>query len=194
MTCRLLKNITHTCEYNPGGIVAVYLLDIRDFISYLFDGDGLFDSGFISFIDSKEPFREIGAVNESSFIETSDNGVYKQQLTTFIRTLSGEKLSDLLVTASNKHVVAFRNSQGKMYCFGSDGGASLAFSQVSGQIGETAGYQITIVKESVYPLFEIDADRFNAVPVLGTEDPRVMETEDSTSALLISNMDERGEY
>ncbi len=188
MTCRLLKNITHTCEYNPGGIVAVYLLDIRDFFSYRFDDDGLFHSGFVSVIDSKEPFREIGTVNESAFTETCDNGVYKQQLTTFIRTLSGEKLSDLLVTASNKHLVAFRNSQGKIYCFGSDGGASLAFSQISGQVGETAGYQVTITKESVYPLFETDPERFNTVPVLGTEFPQVVKTEDSENAILISNV------
>ncbi len=154
MTCKLLKNITHTCEYNPGGIVAVYLLDIRDFISYKFTGDGLFDSGFISSIESGEPFREIGAVNESAFTEIHDNGIYKQQLTTFIRTLSGEKLSDLLLVAGNKYIVAFRNSQGKVYCFGSDGGASLSFSQISGQTGETSGYQVSITKNSVYPLFE----------------------------------------
>jgi len=185
MTCKLLKNITHTCEYNPGGIIAVYLLDIRDFISYRFADDGLFNCGFINSIESQEPFREIGAVNESAFSETYDNGVYKQQLTTFVRTLSGEKLSGLILAANSKYLVAFRNSQGKVYCFGNDGGASLSFSQVSGQTGETSGYQVTVTKDSVYPLFETDARRFNTVPVLGTEDLRVVVTEALEKAILV---------
>jgi len=184
MTCRLLKNISHTCDYNPGGIVGVYLLDIRDFVSYRFADDGLFDKCMVQSIKTDIPFREIGAVNESTFTETYDNGIYKQQLSTFVRTLSGEKLSDLLLATTNRYIAAFRNSQGKIYCFGSDGGASLSFTQITGQMGETAGYQISITKDSIYPLFETDARRFNTIPVLGTEDLREVTTEDHKNTIL----------
>ncbi|MBK5721834.1 hypothetical protein JGH11_13220 [Dysgonomonas sp. Marseille-P4677] len=185
MTCRLLKNIKHSCEYNPGGITNIYLLDIGDFKAYHFTDESLFDRCYVERIETPEPFWEIGAVSESSFTETQDGGVYKQGLSTFVRTLSGDKLSSLLLTTVNKYLVAFRTSQGKMYCFGSDGGASLSFSQITGQMGEASGYQITINKESVFPLFEIDASRFNIIPVLGTEDRRIVMTEDTKNAILI---------
>ncbi|WP_029902293.1 hypothetical protein [Prevotella sp. 10(H)] len=185
MTCRLLQNITHTCDYNPGGITNIYLLDIRDFETYYFVEGGLFDKCYVERISVRTPFVEIGAVNESTFTEMQENDVYKQTLTTFVNTLSGEKSSGLLLAAANKHLVAFRTSQGLMYCFGSDGGASLNFSQITGQTGETAGYQITISKSSVYPLFETDASRFNTIPVLGTEDRRIVMTEDNKYAMLV---------
>ena len=110
--------------------------------------------------------------------------MYKQELATFVHTLKGEKLSNLLLAAVNKYLVAFRTSQGLMYSFGSDGGASLSFSQITGQTGEVSGYQIWIRKNSVYPLFEIEASRFNTIPVLGTEDGRIVMTEDKKNAIL----------
>ncbi len=184
MTCRLLQNIKHTCDYNPGGITNLYLLDIRDFGAYQFAGEGLFDKCYVNRILSDVSFLEIGAVNESTFTETQENGMYKQELATFVHTLKGEKLSNLLLAAVNKYLVAFRTSQGLMYSFGSDGGASLSFSQITGQTGEVSGYQIWIRKNSVYPLFEIEASRFNTIPVLGTEDGRIVMTEDKKNAIL----------
>lgn len=184
MTCRLLQNIKHTCDYNPGGITNLYLLDIRDFGTYQFADQGLFDKCYVNQIISDTSFLEIGAVNESTFTETQENGIYKQELATFVHTLKGEKLSNLLLAAVNKYLVAFRTSQGLMYSFGSDGGASLSFSQITGQTGEASGYQISIRKNSVYPLFEIDASRFNTIPVLGTEDRHIVMTEDKKNAIL----------
>lgn len=185
MACRLLQNIKHNCDYNPGGISNLYLLDIRDFKAYYFTEGDLFDRCFVERIQTSEPFWEISAVNESTFVENQENGIYKQQLNTFIHTLKAEKLSDLLLAAANKYLVAFRTTQGLMYCFGSDGGATVSFSQLTGQTGEASGYQVTITKNSVYPLFETDASRFNKIPVLGTEDPRVVMTEDTKNAILI---------
>lgn len=184
MSCRLIQNIKHTCDYNPGGITNIYLLDIRDFKTYRFSDDGLFDKCYVDRIDTDLGFLEIGAVNESNFVETHDNAIYKQDLSTFVRTLTGEKLSHLLLASANKHLVAFRTSQGSMYCFGSDGGASLSFTQITGQMGETSGYQITISKNSVLPLFEINPARFNSIPVLGTEDFNIATTEDGNHAIL----------
>ncbi len=185
MTCRLLQNIKHSCEYNGGGITDVYLLDIRDFECYRFAEDVLFSNCYVNLIHASEPFWEIGAVSESSFSETQENGLYKQQLTTFIHTIEGEKSSNLLLASANKYVVAYRNSQGRMYSFGSDGGASLSFTQVSGAMGETAGYQVILSKNSVYPLFEIDASKFSGALVLGTEAEEVIVTEINENAVLI---------
>ena len=75
--------------------------------------------------------------------------------------------------------------QGNIYSFGSDGGATLAFSQVSGQLGETAGYSITLSKDSIYPLFEVNAQKFNKIFALGTENRRVIVTENGKFAILI---------
>lgn len=184
MTCRLLQNIKHSCEYNPGGITNIYLLDIRDFQNYRFAEDKPFTECFVERIVTNEPFREIAAVSESNFVESFENGVYKQDLSTFVQTLEAEKLSNLLIARNGKHLVAFRTSQGLMYCFGSDGGALLSFTQITGQQGEVSGYQIVIGKQSQYPLFQLDASRFNSVPVLGTENRRVVATEDGTKAIL----------
>ncbi len=72
-----------------------------------------------------------------------------------------------------------------MYCFGSDGGASLSFSQTTGQVGETIGYQIAISKNSLFPLLELQSERFNKVPVLGSERRQVVATEGFDNSILI---------
>jgi len=185
MLCKLINNIKHSCDYNAGGIQEVYLLDISEFSAYHFADDGLFDTCMVERIESMGAFLQLDVVNETAFTETSENGVYRQSLSTFVHTLAGEKLSSLLPSARRKYLVAFRNPQGRMYCFGSDGGASLSFTQVTGQTGETAGYQITLTKNSVYPLLELDASRFNKVMVLGREDRLVMETADGLYAVMV---------
>ncbi len=192
MTCRLLQNIKHTCDYNPGGITGIYLLDINDFAGYQFAGDIWLDTCYVEKIDSPDGFLELDTVAESTFVESHENEIFKQELNTFIHTLEGSKLSDLLIANVNKYVVTFRTSQGKMYSFGSDGGASLSFSQITGQMGEVSGYQIKLSKNSVYPLFEVNAERFNTVSVLATEDNLVLKTEDGLQALKVfsDNMNE----
>lgn len=158
MSCRLLKDIRHNCEYNGIGISSIYLLDIRDFIAYQFLNDGLFNQCFIEAIKIKTPnYISLDVVDESNFLETQDNGIYKQQLTTFIRSLEAEKTASLLLANNNKYIVIYRTSN-KSYCFGSDGGAYVSFTQQTGQKGEVSGYSITIDKNSIYPLFEIDID------------------------------------
>ena len=184
MSCRLVKNITHSCEYNPGGITNIYLLDIRDFLSYRFSGRSLLEQCFVEKINTNEPFGEISAVNESSFAETFDRGIYKQELRTFVHTLTGEKSASLLLAQTHKYLIVFRNSQGRMYCFGSDGGASISFTQQTGQNSETSGYQIAISKQSVYPLIEIDPSKFDVIEVLGTENGIIVQTEDLKNAII----------
>lgn len=159
MGCRLIRNIQHNCEYNAGGIKNIYLLDIRDFISYRFSEDRLYNECLVEQIKIASPgYLELDITDTSNFSENKENDIYTQTLTTFIRSLDHVKTSGLLLAGSNKYLIIFRTNEGKTFCFGSDGGASVTFTQQSGQSGESSGYSLTIEKSSVYPLFEIDID------------------------------------
>ena len=162
-------------------------MDITDFAAYYFKDDALYDSCFVDRIlkDVDTPYIMLSEVGESNFTETNDGALYRQQLTTFVNTLKSDKTNNLLKALGNKYLVVFRNMQGNIYSFGSDGGATLAFSQVSGQLGETAGYSITLSKDSIYPLFEVNAEKFNKIFALGTESRRVIVTENGKFAILI---------
>lgn len=164
MNCRLIQNIKHGCQYDAGGINALYLLDIDSFVAYEFAGDMLYDECFAQKIRVASDYVELDIVGESNFKETYDNGIYRQQLTTYIRSLEGQKLSQLLKVASGKYLVVFRTPQGRAFSFGADGGAGITFGQQTGQIGETSGYSITLSKNSLYPLLEVDVDEVNKSP------------------------------
>lgn len=159
MACFLTENIKHSCEYNPGGLKDLLLVDIRNFITYQFINDSLFNGCFIDSVKiSASNYIAMDTIDDSNFTETQENGIYNQNLTSYIRTLNYNKTSDLLLASSNKYLVVFRTYQDKTFSFGSDGGASLNFSQISGTMGEGSGYQIAITKKSIFPLFEINLD------------------------------------
>lgn len=185
MSSRLLNNIIHTGNYNNGGITEVHILDIRDFVSYRFQDDSLFDNCYVEKITASSLFSELGSVDESYFTESQNNGIYKQELTTFVRTVEANKTAGLLTASFSNYLVAFRNTQGKMYCFGSDGGASLSYVQQSGKVGEVTGYQVTLSKESIYPLFELNPDGYNSIEVLATEYGIPIITEDQESTIKV---------
>lgn len=187
MACRLIQNIRHTCDYNPGGITELYLLPVEDFITYYFRHDSTYESCDIDrvFVAKDKEYIRLDVFSGSNYTESHDNGLYKQQLTTFIRTLEHTKTSDALLANKSRYVVFFRTAQGKVYSFGSDGGAAFSFTQVTGQAGESSGYNITLDKNSVYPLFEVDAHKFNKTLVLGTENNIVVSTENEKNAILI---------
>lgn len=157
MSCRLLQNIKHAEEYNAGGVGAIYLLDIRSFLSYRFQSDKLYDECMVEAVRmSCEDYIEMDAIATSNFTESFDKGIYKQQLTSFVRSLKHTTTSDLLKARSNRYLIVFVTKDGKAFSFGSDGGASISFAQQTGQEGESTGYSVTIDKSSIYPLFEID--------------------------------------
>jgi len=187
MSCRLIRNISHSGDYNPGGITEIYLLDIRDFVTYKFTNDSLYDSCDVDRVvkEKDTAYIMLGAVAGSNFTESNDNGLFRQQLTTFAGTPDHRKTSDSLMASTGRYVVFFRTAGGKIYSFGSDGGASFSFTQVSGQTGEAAGYNITLSKNSIYPLFEVDAYKFNKILVLGTENRMAVSTENKRYAILI---------
>lgn len=160
MKCKLLNNIKATCTYNPGGISEIHLLDIRDFVTYRFSNDNLYEKPFVEalFRNDGSEFISIESVQESNFSETKKNEAYEQTLNTFVHTLDAGKLESLLLAEVNRYVVVFRTMQGTWFTFGSDTGASVAFDQISGQVGETNGYNLTISADSIYPLFEAADD------------------------------------
>lgn len=157
-SCRLLNNIKHTCEYNTGGISDILLLDIRDYDSFRFREDNLFDTCYVEAIrvSSSMKYMHLDVIDSSNFTENEQNGIYSQKLTTFIRGLDSVKTSDLLLAKSNKYLVIFTTTEGRSFVFGSDGGCSISSTQQTGQQGESDGYSLTITKQSVYPLFEFD--------------------------------------
>lgn len=164
MSCRLVQNIKHTDEYNAGGIKAIYLLDIEDFVAYRFRDDELYTSCFAEQIVAVSEYIELGAADGSSFTESYENGIFKQELTTFVRSLDAGKLSSLLSASVNKYLVTYTTMQGRAFSFGTEGGASLSFTQVTGKAGEGSGYNITLFKNSIYPLFEVSVDEINKSP------------------------------
>ncbi|GAB6007486.1 hypothetical protein FACS1894179_04850 [Bacteroidia bacterium] len=186
MGCKLIQNIKHSCEYNAGGITEIYLLDIDDFVAYQFEGDALYDGCMVDTIKTQNvDYLRMDTVIESNFTETQDSGIFKQTLSTFVGTPEASKTSNLLLSAGRKYLVVFKTSQGMFYSFGSDGGATIAFSQQTGQQGEASGYSIAITKNSIYPLFEVNARKFNKILVLGTHPGVMVPTEDNKKAILI---------
>ena len=165
MSCYLTRNIKHSCEYNSGGIASIFLLDIRDFVSYIFRDDKDFTECYVEEIIAVSNYIELSSINESNFTESQDNGIYRQELTSFVRTLEAEKLSSLLTASANKYLVCYITNQGNAFTFGSDGGASLSFTQQTGQLGESSGYRITLSKQSFYPQFETKVNELTKSPV-----------------------------
>lgn len=184
ITKKMNKNIITGIEkhtgYNTGGISNIFLLDIRSFIAYRFTDDMLFDECFVESVRiSDYNYMEVETIESSKFQESMDNGIYKQQLTTFVLKLGAAKTSNLLKTNTTKYLVMFKTYENKYFCFGSDGGATVSFSQISGEIGGSSGYNLTINKSSVYPLFQINFNNRIIESLLTTENNQLITTEDN---------------
>ena len=184
ITKKMNKNIITGIEkhtgYNTGGISNIFLLDIRSFIAYRFTDDMLFDECFVESVRiSDYNYMEVETIESSKFQESMDNGIYKQQLTTFVRKLGAAKTSNLLKTNTTKYLVMFKTYENKYFCFGADGGATVSFSQISGEIGGSSGYNLTINKSSVYPLFQINFNNRIIESLLTTENNQLITTEDN---------------
>jgi len=169
MNCQLFKNIKASCLYNPGGISRIYLLDMQDFITYRFKEDKLYQKSYVEAIIKELGFRfiEFESVDESNFTEEKKKGVYTQTLSTFVHTLEAEKLENLLLASSRRFIVIFSTMQDTWFTFGLEKGATVDFTQITGQVGESNGYGITISAESIYPLFETNE---NAIKFSYNED------------------------
>ena len=152
-----------------------------DFGGYQFDGDGLYDRCLVLRVGKKEQLIALDSVSESSFNETNADGVYKQELTSYLRGMEAATTAQLLHVAAGRFVVFFETHHNRAYTFGSDGGAKLTFGQQNGQLGNASGYSVAISKSSVYPLFEVDWEHYQEMLrtlVLATEDGHHVLTED----------------
>ena len=177
MTTKLLNNILHTPDYNTGGVSRIYLLDVDDFVSYQFEGNQLYDKVLVEKMKVRSSdYITLDIVDETEFSENYANGIYKQELKTFVRTIDHSKTASLLAMQNRNYVVFFGSNDG-LYTFGSDGGASVSFNQQTGQMRGVAGYNLTIHKDSIYPLFEVDEARLNRIDVLGAESLEAIVTE-----------------
>lgn len=180
MNKNIITGIEKHTGYNTGGISNIFLLNIRSFIAYRFTDDMLFDECFVESVRiSDYNYMEVETIESSKFQESMDNGIYKQQLTTFVRKLGATKTSNLLKTNATKYLVMFKTYENKYFCFGSDGGATVSFSQISGEIGGSSGYNLTINKSSVYPLFQINFNNRIIESLLTTENNQLITTEDN---------------
>lgn len=180
MNKNIITGIEKHTGYNTGGISNIFLLDIRSFIAYRFTNDMLFHECFVESVRiSDYNYMEVETIESSKFQESMDNGIYKQQLTTFVRKLGAAKTSNLLKTNTTKYLVMFKTYENKYFCFGSDGGATVSFSQISGEIGGSSGYNLTINKSSVYPLFQINFNNRIIESLLTTENNQLITTEDN---------------
>lgn len=158
MGCRLIQNIQHSNEYNPGGIREIALIDINDFIAYQFKEDGLYTECYVESLKLvARNYIHLDVVTESNFTEKNATTTYEQELRTYIRQLDHQKTASLLKAQANNYVVIFRTYDNRAFTFGSDGGVALSFTQQTGQLGDSSGYDITLSKRSLYPLFEIDS-------------------------------------
>lgn len=53
--------------------------------------------------------------------ESVGNGIYKQEINTFIRTLSNDLITWLRYAVHGRYIVVFRTMNNKHFTFGSDG-------------------------------------------------------------------------
>lgn len=164
MAYKLTRGIDNLTEYNLGGISHIWLLNIDDFISYKFKDDSLYNSNYVDAIHKKNIFFEL----EANMKEFVGNGIYKQEINTFIRTLSNDLVTWLRYAVHGRYIVVFRTMNNKHFTFGSDGGAKLSYSGQTGQTGESNGISIKLEKNSIYPIFEINANAVSTA-ILGSE-------------------------
>lgn len=180
MAYKLTNGIDNLTEYNLGGISHIWLLNIDDFITYKFKDDALHNSSYVDAIYKENPYLEIGSIAETNLKESIGNGIYKQELNTFIRTLSDEILNWLSYAVYGRFLVIIRTMNDRHFVFGSDGGAKLSYSGQTGQKGELNGMSIKLEKNSVYPLFEVNPDTLKT-RVLGSESLLYIATEHSNT-------------
>lgn len=179
MAYKLTKGINSLTEYNLGGISHIWLLNIDDFITYKFKDDDLYSSSYVDAIYKEDLFLKLGSIEESNFKESLTNGIYKQEISTYIRTLRSDILNRLNYAIHGKYLVVVRTMHNKYFTFGSDGGATLSYSgQASRQLGEPNGVMIKLEKNSIYPMFEAHPDAIKT-RVLGSDFMSCIITEQS---------------
>lgn len=182
MRCRI-NSINKRCAYNPGGISHIKILDREDLRYIAFLHDGLYENNLITNVIRKEKFTDIPASDTAKYTKTLQGKLYTHTLETFAENLDYRTIRDLDLAKLKKYVVVYRTNVGKYYLFGYNPGASLSY---SAQTEEGSGVLIRLTETTEYPLFEGDGDiTRQRIKVLGTEDKRLVITEDKQSLIKI---------
>ncbi|MDR1809922.1 MAG: hypothetical protein LBR34_05915 [Prevotella sp.] len=164
MDKKLTGDIQTVSGYNTGGISRIWLLDADSFASYRFEENDSDCRLKVCAVVASSSFIELGAVTNGVFEEDRADNMFRQKLSAFIEPLSADILGKLLIASGNKYLVLFRTAQGQFFTFASDGGATLSFTQQTGDGSAPCGYTVSIVKNSACPLFEATDVREPFIP------------------------------
>lgn len=172
MAYRIANNINHECNYNSGGISEIYLLNIDYYQSCKYADDLLFDTSLVELINvSNDELIQLESTDTAVYTENNDKGIYKHSISTLIRSLRSQTTQKLLALRSNRYIVIYRTYNSNYFVFGLDSGASVSFTQTSGQTGDSMLYNLTLSSNSMYPLFEMDGLNLNLVEPEVPEQP-----------------------
>lgn len=107
--CRI-NSLVPNCGYNIDGIEAIRLLDFDDFGGFKFDGDGLYDSCYVSEILQKgnSSYIDVSTPDSAKFTTTLNNGIYTHTLETFVGDLSASLMASLHLATKRRYVVLFK--------------------------------------------------------------------------------------
>lgn len=141
------------CGYNMNGIEAIRLLDFDDFGGFKFDGDGLYDSCYVSEIlqHGDSSYVDIATPDSAKYTSTLNNGTYAHTIETFIGDLSASLASSLHLAIKKRYIVLFRTKARRYFVFGYEAGATVTYVN---QTADGLGSLVTISANSIYPLFE----------------------------------------
>lgn len=155
--CRI-QTLTPSCSYNAAGVVALMLLDIEDFVGFVFEGEGLYQSCYVESVARIGDFIELDFKDyPAQYSGQLNAGLYTHSVEAFIPELSAEILANLHLATKRPQLVLFKTQDGKIFTFGQDNGAKLTY---SGQTAENTGASINISQNSIYPLYEVSPDVF----------------------------------
>lgn len=182
--CRI-NSLVPNCGYNVEGIEAIRLLDFDDFGGLKFDGDGLYDSCYVSEVLQRgdSSYVDIAAPDSAKYTSTLNNSVYTHTVETFIGDLSASLASSLHLATKKRYIVLFRTKSGRYFVFGYEAGATVSYVN---QTAEAVGSLVTISSNSIYPLFEKAPDKAGQfITILPTR--IIMEKPDTVETFVLTS-------
>lgn len=164
MTDKIIDNIKSDTGYNLGGISSILLLDKEQFWGYEFADDDLYHEFLVSKVFRAADYIELDIVDESLLNQTFTNEIYKHELKSFVRVAHAKTTSLLEYARRKRFVVFYKTKQGQYFTFGSDGGVQLSYTIQSDAAQGVNGMAISMVKNSIYPIFEVTKDAIFNIP------------------------------
>lgn len=156
--CRI-QNIKPPCGYRVEGIDLIRLLDFDDFDGFKFDGDDLYNNCLVTAVLRSGDFVELDTPETAKYTSSQQNGIYTHTLETFIGDLSAELEAMLHLATKRRYIVLFRAKNGRYFAFAYEAGANVSYAN---QTAEGIGSLVTVTASSIYPIFEVSEDAFNA--------------------------------